>query len=58
MLLFRLPLVEAKQTECVTAISCQGYEGSPKGPRKDEPCDSYFKVKVSVVYKIGWLPST
>lgn len=49
--MIRWAVVEAKQTEYERTISCRGYEGSPKGRRKDGPCDTYFKVKVSVVYK-------
>ena len=49
--LVRWAVVEAKLTEYETGMSCGGYEGSPKGRRNDGPCDTYFKVKVSVVYK-------
>jgi hypothetical protein len=40
-----------RQTEYETTMHCLGYEGSPKGRRNDGLCDTYFKVKVSVVYK-------
>ena len=49
--LIRWSVVEAKQTAYETTISCRGYEGSPKGRRKDGPCDTYFKLKISVTYK-------
>lgn len=49
--LIRWAVVEAKQTGYETTSRCKGYEGSPKGRRNDGPCDTYFKVKVSVVYK-------
>jgi len=49
--LIRWAVVEAKQTEYETTSHCEGYEGSPNGRRKDGPCDTYFKVKVAVVYK-------
>jgi hypothetical protein len=44
-------VVGAKRTEYETTERCEGYEGSPKGRRKDGPCFTYFKVKVAVVYK-------
>ena len=49
--LIRWAVVEAKQTEYETTKKCCGYEGSPKGRRNDGPCDTYFKVKITVVYK-------
>src|ERR1035437_4851375 len=49
--LVRWAVVEAKRTEYETEMSCGGYEGSPKGRRKDGPCDTYFKVKVRGVGK-------
>jgi hypothetical protein len=49
--LIRWAVVEAKQHEYETVMSCQGYEGSPKGRRKDGPCDTRFRIKVSVTYK-------
>jgi len=49
--LVRWSVVEAKLTEFETAISCDGYEGSPKGRRKGDPCDTMFRFKVSVMYK-------
>ncbi|OFV90043.1 MAG: hypothetical protein A3H95_16795 [Acidobacteria bacterium RIFCSPLOWO2_02_FULL_64_15] len=33
--------------------SCQGYEGSPKGRRRDGPCDRAFKVTVDLVFIDG-----
>jgi hypothetical protein len=32
-------------------ISCQGYEGSPKGRRKNRNCLHCFKVKISSKYR-------
>ncbi len=49
--LIRWSVVEAKRTEFETTVRCRGYEGSPKGRRNDGPCDTYFMVKVNVVYK-------
>jgi hypothetical protein len=49
--LIRWSVVEAKQIEYETTMSCRGHEGSPKGRRNDGPCDTHFKVKVNVVYK-------
>jgi hypothetical protein len=49
--LIRWSVVEAKQTEYERTTWCQGYEGSPKGRSKHGPCDTYFTVKVCVVYK-------
>jgi len=30
---------------------CQGYEGSPKGRRKYQPCTNYFKGTVAIKYR-------
>jgi hypothetical protein len=49
--LIRWAVVEAKQIEYETTKSCKGYEGTAKGRKNDGPCGTYFKVKVSVVYK-------
>lgn len=49
--LIRWSVVEAKQTEYETTMHCRGYEGSPKGRRNDGPCDTYFKIKINVVYQ-------
>lgn len=35
--LIRWSVVEPRQTEFETVMSCRGYEGSPKGRRKDGP---------------------
>jgi hypothetical protein len=32
-------------------IPCQGYEGSPKGRRKNSNCLHRFKVKISIKYR-------
>lgn len=49
--LLRWGVVEGKRTEFEDTILCKGYEGSPKGRKKDGPCDTYFKVKIQVTYK-------
>ena len=49
--LLRWTVVEAKRTEYEATIRCKGYEGSPKGRKNDGPCDTYFKVKITVTYK-------
>jgi hypothetical protein len=49
--LIRWAVVEPKRTEYETSMSCGGYEGSPKGRRKGDPCDTLFNVKVSVTYR-------
>jgi hypothetical protein len=49
--LLRWGIVEPKLTEYERTVHCSGFEGTPKGRRKDGPCDTYFKVKASVKYK-------
>jgi hypothetical protein len=49
--LVRWAVVEAGRTEYETEMSCGGYEGSPKGRRKDGPCYTSFKVKITAAYK-------
>jgi hypothetical protein len=49
--LIRWAVVESKQTEYEAYKSCGGYEGSPKGRRKGDPCDTRFRVKVDVTYR-------
>ena len=49
--LLRWEVVERKLTEFETTKPCRGYEGSPKGRRRDDECDTYFKIKISVRYK-------
>jgi len=51
--LIRWSVVEGKQASYETTKKCEGHEGSPKGQRKGEPCETYFKVKVSVTYREG-----
>ena len=33
-----------EDTKTRETLLCQGYEGSPKGRRRDGPCDNYFDV--------------
>jgi hypothetical protein len=40
-----------KETQKKLEISCQGYEGSPKGRKKDGPCYHDFKVEIEIAYK-------
>jgi hypothetical protein len=47
----RWSVVAAKRTEYETVISCSGHEGSPKGRRNYGPCDTMFRLKISVTYK-------
>jgi hypothetical protein len=35
-----------------TTESCKGYEGSPKGRRKYQNCETCFKIKVTLKYKL------
>jgi len=49
--LIRGRVVEANRTEYEDVISCKGYEGSPKGRRKEGPCETRFKLKIRVKYK-------
>lgn len=44
-------MVTKKETEEENTISCQGYEGSPKGRRKYGPCFNLFKYKIKIKYK-------
>ena len=44
-------VVAARETEAEKTLSCKGYEGSPKGRRIYGPCDTYYKVRVTVTYK-------
>ncbi|MCE5309354.1 MAG: hypothetical protein LLG20_17070 [Acidobacteriales bacterium] len=49
--LVRWSVIEPKRTEFETTMRCRGHLGSPRGRRNDGPCDTFFKVKVNVVYK-------
>jgi len=49
--LIRWSVVESRQTGFETTLPCRGHEGSPKGRKNCGPCDTHFKVKVTVVYK-------
>ncbi|HRJ17932.1 MAG TPA: hypothetical protein PLF84_02780 [Bryobacteraceae bacterium] len=49
--LIRWSVVEGRLIDYEDTIRCQGYEGSPKGRRRDGPCDTSFKLNVSVAYK-------
>lgn len=40
-----------KLTEGEGEADCQGYEGSPKGKRKGDPCEHKFRYKINIVYK-------
>ena len=45
-------MVDAKLTEYESEVRiCQGYEGSPKGRRRRNPCVHTFKVEARVKYK-------
>ncbi len=41
----------ARETSCEFTAVCQGYEGSPKGKRKDGVCLHQFDVKINLVYR-------
>jgi len=45
-------MVTQKQTEFETSVLCKGYEGSPKGRRKYRDCINFFKIKVTLTYKV------
>ncbi|HPW98276.1 MAG TPA: hypothetical protein PK218_06940 [Flavobacterium sp.] len=45
-------MVRNKQTELETSKLCQGNEGSPKGRRIYRKCMNFFKIKVSIKYKV------
>jgi hypothetical protein len=49
--LLRFTVVGPKLTTFETTQFCTGYEGSPKGRRRTDSCDTMFKVKVAVTYK-------
>jgi hypothetical protein len=49
--LIRWSIVEARRTEFEHRYTCEGYEGSPKGRKNYGPCDTQFRVKVTVKYK-------
>lgn len=49
--LLRWQVVEPKCTHYEDTVSCCGYEGSPKGRRRDGPCDTVFRVKIDVEYQ-------
>jgi hypothetical protein len=44
-------MTDSRETEKETEMHCQGYEGSPKGRKKDGPCFNRFKVKISIKYR-------
>ena len=44
-------MIVRKETEEENTISCQGYEGSPKGRRKDDDCLNQFNYKIKIKYK-------
>lgn len=46
-------MVRNKQVELETSKICQGNEGSPKGRRIYRKCVNFFKIKVSIKYKLG-----
>jgi len=48
-------MVSKGETERETTVSCQGYEGSPKGRRKYGPCFNYFQVKITIKYRSSGL---
>lgn len=42
---------QAGDTHREWTATCQGWEGSPKGRRRDRPCDEYWTVVVDVTYR-------
>ena len=44
-------VVSRGQMSARRTVMCQGYEGSPKGRRRDGPCDHRFDVAVTLNYK-------
>lgn len=43
-------MIATKQTHFEGSEACQGYEGSPKGRRRDQDCDHRFRVKIDITY--------
>lgn len=44
-------MIDQKQMEYQDTLSCQGYEGSPKGRKKHDDCYNMFDVKITIKYK-------
>lgn len=44
-------MVPERRTRQEFSVSCQGYEGSPKGKRNYGPCPNHFTGVVTVVYR-------
>lgn len=47
----RWDVVERRKTEYEAQLSCEGYEGSPKGRRRTGSCDTTYRLAVAVTYK-------
>jgi hypothetical protein len=44
-------MVSKRKTHDKFDLSCQGYEGSPKGRKNYGPCENSFKVVVKIEYR-------
>lgn len=43
--------IMSRKTELEGTMSCQGYEGSPKGHRRYRDCENVFSYKVRIDYR-------
>jgi hypothetical protein len=51
-------MVNTKQIVKEDAVFCQGYEGSPKGRKRNRSCLHYFSFRVEIKYKENISPRT